>query len=151
MGLISLATGIAGTYLGAILKFRNDLKAKYDDDLRKMRICAYRKLWELTEPFAIYSPPGLLTYDELKEMSSKKREWYFRTGGWLLSSNCRDSYFSFQKKIKEVLEIATQNHKDSNRLDDTVLDDLKPKCSELRTSICKDIGMRAKPAFRSKD
>lgn len=149
VGLISLAAGIAGTYLGAILKFQNDLRVKYDEDLRKMRICAYQKLWELTEPFARYSAPGPVTHDKLREISSNMRRWYFEIGGWLLSAKCRDSYFSFQNEIKVELEKYTKIKSDA--LDNDVLKELMTKSSTLRTSICKDIGTRAKPIRKDKD
>lgn len=69
-----------------------------------MRIVAYRNLWAFTEPLALYSPPKpAITYYDLSEMSSKMREWYFRTGGWILSEDCRNSYFDFQKTIMGVL------------------------------------------------
>ncbi len=147
VAIVSLVAGIIGTYLSAILKFRNDLKAKYDEDLRKMRIESYKKLWEMTEPFAKYSPPGPVRYLELKEMSSKMRQWYFKTGGWLLSENCRNSYFAFQEEIKKSLENQSANSTDGDSLTDPVFKNLREKSSALRTNICKDIGTRARPAF----
>jgi hypothetical protein len=145
---VSLAAGIIGTYLSAILKFRNDLRAKYDEHLRNMRIESYKKLWEMTEPFARYSPPGPVTYHDLKDISSNMRKWYFKTGGWLLSDNCRNSYFYFQKEIKETLKNELKvSIRDQDSLPETTLEKLRDASSVLRTNICKDIGTRARPAF----
>ena len=43
--IITGAISILGTYLAAIQKFRKDLEAEFDKELRKERISAYSDLW----------------------------------------------------------------------------------------------------------
>ena len=73
-------------------KAMDELAAAYDQELRKERIAAYKDLWKLLEPFALYVPESL-TYQELSPIAEKLRKWYFETGGLFLSASARDRYF----------------------------------------------------------
>jgi hypothetical protein len=43
--IITAGIGILGTYLAAIQKYRKDLEAEFDKNLRSDRIKAYTNLW----------------------------------------------------------------------------------------------------------
>jgi len=103
-GFIGLASGAALAYLGAILKFRKDLEAEYDKDLRRHRIDAYVELWKPLELLARYDRPKPLNRKTLKELSVAMREWYFRVGGLFLSEDARKAYFVSRKRSRISLK-----------------------------------------------
>jgi hypothetical protein len=43
--ILTGSISILGTYLAAVQKFRKELEAEFDKELRKERICAYLDLW----------------------------------------------------------------------------------------------------------
>jgi hypothetical protein len=61
--------------LGVFLKFRNDLKAEYDKELRTARVEAYQRLWQIQQNLARYDLPEPLTPRRLKELSEEMRDW----------------------------------------------------------------------------
>jgi hypothetical protein len=61
--------------LGVFLKFRNDLKAEYDKELRTARVEAYQRLWQIQQNLAKYDLPEPLTPQRLKELSEEMRDW----------------------------------------------------------------------------
>lgn len=103
-GLIGLASGGTLAYLGAILKFRKDLEAEYDKDLRNKRIEAYKDLWKHLQLLARYDRPRPLNRQTLEELTVAMREWYFETGGLYLSEETRKSYFDVKETIKDLLD-----------------------------------------------
>lgn len=103
VAVISLLSGVLVTYLGAILKFRKDLQAKYDIELRDRRICHFTKLWASLEPLAKYSPSAQITYDTIQNLSENLRKWYFNEGGLYLTEASRKTYFGLQKEFVKTL------------------------------------------------
>jgi hypothetical protein len=95
-GLIGLASGAILAYLGAILKFRKDLEAEYDKDLRNKRMEAYKDLWSHLQVLARYDRPKPLNRQTLEELTVAMREWYFEIGGLYLSEEARKSYFDLK-------------------------------------------------------
>lgn len=64
--IIGAIAGVVTTYLGAILKFRVDLKSQYDKDLRDRRIAQYAELWKLTGTFPKYAREKQPTYQDIQ-------------------------------------------------------------------------------------
>jgi hypothetical protein len=147
VSLITGAIGIGGTYLSAVLKFRKDLQAKYDISLRDMRIDPYKDLWKRLEPLATYSPPGPLSYATINQLSAKLREWYFQVGGLFLSESSRKSYFELQKKIEKIVSGHDQI---DDIIPDDMVDEIKFKAHDLRSSMAKDVGTRQESKFKYK-
>jgi hypothetical protein len=144
--LVALISGLIGfipTYLGAIVKFRKDLEAEYDKDLRNKRIVVYKDLWKRLQPLAKYSPPEPITYNKIKEILSSLRQWYFEIGGLFMSENSRVSYFTLMDKLKETTEHFTQ--RDDNLLPEEIYEDIRQLSSNLRTYLSKDVGTRQRP------
>jgi len=78
---LGVVAGAVGTYLGLYWKVRQELVAKYDQELRAERIKHYASLWQITEPLAKYVPPGPVTYSALYSLAKRLRQWYFSEGG----------------------------------------------------------------------
>lgn len=148
------------------------LEAGYAKDLRDKRAAAYRRLWKLLEPLALFHPKADVTYGDLAELGVKMREWYFSIGGLLLSSDARDAYFATQDALTEALRGAEQ-HGTRNQIlrhqsamltvgefgerekqatvwepgKDPLSDYLhvRKRTSALRSTLCDDLGSRARP------
>jgi hypothetical protein len=124
-------------------KSRKDLESQYDIDLRKRRIGAYKKLWELLEPLSKYSPPGPVTLSVLRELSADLRHWYFTAGGIFLSEKTREPYFNLQQGLEAA--IACHPKKNADEVPDETLKVLKALGSRLRTSCTDDVATRVRP------
>jgi hypothetical protein len=139
--LSALVAGVL-TYLTTSLRIRKDLEARYDLDLRERRIRVYKQLWAYLEPFALYSPPGAITRDTLRDLSASLRRWYFESGGMFFSERARDDYFALQKALQPLLDAAT-----SDPVGPQAIADLVEKGSSLRTSLARDVGTRQASKF----
>jgi hypothetical protein len=142
--IIGGVLGILGTYVAAVVKFRQDLKVEYDKDLRAERIAAYRELWGLTRlfPGSEYKRVDEVTPEVLQKLLHQFYEWYFTQGkGLYLSKDSTDKYREFKVALQNVLK--------PGELDETFEDskqdiDLRVKAHELRETVAKDIGTRVK-------
>ncbi|HAJ37901.1 MAG TPA: hypothetical protein DCL15_19700 [Chloroflexi bacterium] len=138
-GLFGVLSGIAGTYLAAILKFRKDLEADYDRDLRSRRLDVYKKLWNHLQLAARYDRPKPLTLSTLEELTTAMRVWYFEEGGIYLSEPTRARYFELKEAIKQLLETGRGADQE---LDDRDSQQLLKLASLLRSSMTSDVGTR---------
>jgi hypothetical protein len=168
---LGIVGGVLVAYVGAVLKFRNDLKAEYDKDLRNRRIEAYQGLWHLLQYVGRYDLPKSLTPKILKELSVEMRKWYFGGGGLYLSEESRTTYFDLKQDIKDVLH-KTKYHRpndvpldpEDSELVDVLLDPedselvdvpldpedsklVREKGSLLRKSLTHDVGTRKASAL----
>lgn len=137
--IIGAIAGVVTTYLGAILKFRVDLKSQYDKDLRDRRITQYSDLWRLTGIFPKYAHEKQLTNQDLQGLMVSLREWYFTKGGMFLSDAARDAYFALQEALKSV---SSSQFKSSGCLDEATYELLRSKGSTLRSALVRDVGTR---------
>lgn len=143
---IALATAVVTALLGGLAsyvalgaKIRGELQAEYDKDLRNRRTEAYRALWALTEPLALYSPPEALSPDGARALSECLRGWYF-SDGIVLSAAARDAYFTLQKKLTaEPIAGAAAR---SAPVAPPVLKDLRDASSAMRTILSRDVASR---------
>jgi hypothetical protein len=69
VAIIGAAFGVFGTYLSAILKYRQGLKAEYDKDLREKHIPEYKGLWRWTELFPKYARTKEVSYQNVENLS----------------------------------------------------------------------------------
>jgi hypothetical protein len=138
--IIGATAGVITTYLGAILKFRVDLKSQYDKDLRDKRIAQYCELWKLTGTFPKYARDKQVTHQDLQCLMVALREWYFTKGGMFLSDAARDAYFALQEELK----IASGSLDSSQAVikDEVAYDRLRLKGSALRSALVRDVGTR---------
>jgi hypothetical protein len=134
--IAGLVAGIITTYLGAILKFRDDLRARYDNDLREKRIDEYRGLWRLTEMFPKYARTKPVLMQDIRRLTGNLRDWYFQRGGMFLSGASRDAYFEFQEKLKAVLD---ERRPDETPLEEPVYERLRKVGSDLRSTLVRDV------------
>lgn len=138
--LIGAFAGIVTTYLGAILKFRVDLKSQYDKDLRDKRIMQYTDLWRLTSALPKYAREKPITQQDLQRLTVALRDWYFTKGGIYLSDASRDAYFAMKEELKAVvnslepIEVAV--------VDEPAYEQLRSKVSTLRSALVRDVGTR---------
>jgi hypothetical protein len=147
------------------------LAVGYAKDLRDKRMDAYRLLWNKLEVLALYQPKADLTYSELETLAAELREWYFSSGGLLLSTASRNAYFACQDALVEVLravdaasmtqavrprharitrdELDAQEHSSEawRPAADPAADyvQIRQRTSALRSALCDDLGTRARP------
>lgn len=138
--IIGAIAGVVTTYLGAILKFRVDLKSQYDKDLRDKRIAQYYDLWKLTGTFPKYAREKQLTHQDLQCLMVALREWYFTKGGMFLSDAGRDAYFALQEELKLVGDSLDSSQ--AVVLDEATYERLRSKGSALRSALVRDVGTR---------
>jgi hypothetical protein len=103
-GLFGIVSGALIAYVGAVLKFRKDLEAEYDKDLRSKRIEGYKELWQQLQLLAKYDLPKPLNIQTSQELTVSMRTWYFEAGGLYLSEDTRAFYFDLKRTIKEIFD-----------------------------------------------
>lgn len=144
--IVALVTGIFGiisailvAYVSAAVKFRKDLEAEYDRDLRKRRIELYTGLWEHLQVLARYDLPKPLNQQTLQDLSVAMRKWYFdEAGGLYLSDEGREDYFDLKHTIQEIVENNTYKPEETfNQQDST---NILTKGSLLRARLKTDVG-----------
>ena len=154
------------------LEVRQQLASQYDADLRARRFKAYASLWRPLEPLALYTPPSDVTYQDLDDLASHLRRWYFARGGLLLSEEARECYFDLQDALTRALRAADEAQLPRTQvirrrdllLTRSELDGLEAPGAEapngapapaflhvrratsaLRSALCVDLGSRAAP------
>lgn len=141
--IIGVFFGFISTYLAAILKFRQDLRAQYDKDLRDKRIEEYRELWELTGAFPKYAVPKSVTYGDANKLAENLRIWYFGKGGMFLSDDSRNAYFKYQEAFKKILADETEDlSRPLGKPGDRTYELLRQRGSKLRSALVRDVGTR---------
>ena len=139
-GLFGIISGAFLAYLSAILKFRKDLEAEYDKDLRTHRLKVYEQLWNHLQFVARYDRPKPLNASTLEELTTSMRQWYFEVGGLYLSEGSRSSYFQLKSAIWELLN--TPKYEAGEELDEEDRKRLLDQASLLRARLTKDVGTR---------
>jgi hypothetical protein len=137
--------GIVGTYVAAILKFRKDLEADFDKEIRKERIQEYPKLWRLLELLAKYDRPDPVTPAHLADLSVAMRKWFFDGGGIYLSDRARESYFALKRQLQKVAHSSRQQS--DQAIDEQEAGKLVQAASLLRAHLTRDLGTRRTPAI----
>ncbi len=84
------------------LKALQDLQLEYDKDLRIRRITSYSELFSLMIIFAKYPEPDTITFTRLDEIGLSFREWFFKSGGLLMTEKTRALYFDIQDGFRIV-------------------------------------------------
>lgn len=129
------------------MKFRKDLEAEYDKDLRAKRIEVYKELWSHLGLLARYDRPKPLNRKTLKELTTAMREWYFQIGGLYLSEETRKAYFDLKEIIKNDLEGSDFRDDKEKELASADLEKLIAQASLLRSHLTHDIGTRKTSAI----
>ena len=94
---------LLGGLLGVWLKYIFDYKAMVFKELWNKRHEVYKKFFTISSAFPLYPEPAKVTYDELYEISTALRDWYFNESGLSLSINSRKFYFKLQQSIQDIL------------------------------------------------
>jgi hypothetical protein len=137
--LLLALIAIAGSVLGALINGTLATRAKVNEEMRKLRLDSYPRLWELTSRFSRW-PRTANTYGELKGLHGQVREWYYKTGGLHLSDNSRDRYGEVQELVAAHLG-ASESRADEH-LHAHVYQGLLDACSALRTALTEDLESR---------
>lgn len=138
--VVTAVLAVVGTYFTT----RRNLEASFDTSLRDLRLEAYKALWQALQPLAKYDRPQALTRDQVRELATILRTWYFETGGLFLSRRTRQDYFA----LLDGLETATAVEK--KRLRDGDDEFLRVLGSRLRTGMTADVGTRRSFPFRER-
>jgi hypothetical protein len=139
-GLLGIISGALVAYVSAVLKFRKDLEAEYDKDLRNQRINVYKDLWRRLDLVARYDRPKPLNASTLQELTVSMRQWYFEIGGLYLSEESRKTYFDFKKTIEKLLKSSKYEAGELLNPQDTTI--VLDQASLLRARLTKDVGTR---------
>jgi len=110
----SIASTLVGALVGAGLTHHfwvrqklMEIRGAYDQELRTQRLTAYQALWLNCQPLAQFSPDEDVRYTDVVGMGRKLREWYFTTGGLVLTHRARDLYMFFQETLDRVAQEAS--------------------------------------------
>ena len=138
---VGLLVGFAGTYFGAVVKYRKDLETEFDREIRKERIRTYAELFQHTDLLARYDRPAPLDNAHLHDLSVAMRKWYFECGGMFLSEETRKIYFDLKDILRDSIDLSP----DKRAVELTDPKQLIGAASLLRAALTKDLGTRRSP------
>lgn len=78
-----------------------------------------------------------VTYLKLKAMSEQMRDWYFCSGGILMSEKTRALYGMLQEEINA--RILKNKKPDANLVENEEYDTIQKLCSSVRSEMTKDL------------
>ncbi len=120
------------------------LSTVIDLDLRNHRLAKYQSLWEMTSILPKRPKADDVSYQDLEAFGMKLREWYFREGGMFLSHRTqKEGYVPLQDKIRDILDLGA-----SGGISDEHYEQVRGKCSDLRSFLAEDIQSRREVEFR---
>lgn len=138
---------LVGGLLGGMLKYLFDLlKAKMDyrfdtfSELQKDRFEAYKKLWAISKIIPRWPRREHVTSAELENTSVLLRDWYYDTGGILLTERTKEKFLKIQAELNRY--IAESENGGTLEIDHTIYDHLHKVFSELRTELTIDLMSR---------
>jgi hypothetical protein len=135
--ILGLATWLGKVWSDRIAQSEK-LRGEIDLDLRKLRIDAYKLIWEETDILPAWPKDQKVTYGDLDKFSAQLKDWYFKKGGIFLSYNAHHKgYIPLQKAIADL--DAKQKDSPLAKTDYTAI---REKCSALRTLLTQDIQSR---------
>lgn len=140
--VISAVIGAVVSYLGALLKNFMDIRAKVDESLRESRIPVYKELWIKTSLLPKRPRSEKVTYEVLAQFSVDLTDWYFNRGGIFMSKRAFAAYGILQDTIHRVLPKGGEG-----RVSDLHYDEVRDKCSKLRTELTNDLLSRRGAPF----
>jgi hypothetical protein len=106
--LVGLLTGIFGGFASIVVARWTRLGA-LDQAVHEKRLECYPKLVKATSPLALYFPAYAsetpsLTPAGCRAIGREMSEWYFGTGGLLMSEKARDSYFRLARALSKAAQ-----------------------------------------------
>ena len=124
----------------ALLKPEASIRAEalVPEKLLHERIAAYKELWELTKRLPKWPRATGVTYDNLHDLSTSLRGWYFTGGGGMfLSRTAHTAYAALQDSLTAILMEYS-----SGDIENGHYDAVRELCSALRTALARDVGSR---------
>ena len=102
--ITSIVGGAVAGVAALLLSYANRFR-EFDQSVHDLRLRAYPKLVKATAPLALYfNSTHTLTKVEIDRIGKGMSEWYFNTGGLLLSSKSRDAYFLLTRALTRAPE-----------------------------------------------
>jgi hypothetical protein len=103
IGALGLAVGIAGT-ASTLWVARRTRAGALDQSVHDSRLQTYPQLVKSTSPLGVYFPHYGSAIESLvpatcARMGWAMSQWYFNSGGLLLSEQSRDAYFKFARAL----------------------------------------------------
>ncbi len=131
---ISAIIGAIVSYVGAVLQNMLAVRTKVDEALLKTREDLYKPVWDRMRLLPKWPRRNKVTYEQLTAFSESLRDWYFDGGGMYLSGGAQKKYANLQDTIAAVLR-----RQMSGDVSDKDYDDIRDRCSALRTEMTKDL------------
>jgi hypothetical protein len=141
-GTAALLTAV----VGGLITGATNARAQAGEDLRTARLESYPALWLLTGVLPEW-PRVTITHGDLWNLHQRLAEWYFRTGGYLLSENSRARYGELQGHLDKLMP--AEPAESSVSLDEDTYDEVRESCSALRTALTEDLESRRSRSFLS--
>ncbi|MEO8413093.1 MAG: hypothetical protein ABI472_05510 [Ginsengibacter sp.] len=138
----SLITLVIGGFLGGLVKSLLDYRNQVFSQLWDKRLKAYTELWKIMGQFPLWPALDDVTYIKLFEMSKSMRDWYFGSGGILMSHETRTLYGDLQEDINA--RILKDKKNDENLVRKDEYDTVQKLCSLLRNGMTNDLLSRKK-------
>jgi hypothetical protein len=145
-----ILTLVIGTMAGGLLKTvfdkwaaRTTLDTKISEKLQEDRYNSYLKIWKLSELLSSWPKNIDASFQDVFELSTQMKNWYFEGNGMLMSIETREQYGKVQDVIANELE---KNNDRSLKLG-VSYEIIRNEFSNLRTSMTEDLQSRKRQFF----
>ncbi|HVG16013.1 MAG TPA: hypothetical protein VM935_13670 [Chitinophagaceae bacterium] len=137
----SLITLVIGGFFGGVIKSLLDYRSQVFSHLWEKRMTAYSGIWKLMKEFPLWPRVNNVTYSTLYGMSHAMKEWYFDSGGILMSEKTRNAYGNLQEEINANI---LAGKKPEDFVDPLEYNRIQKLCSGVRTEMTRDLLSRKK-------
>ena len=143
-GWVTPALAVAGVVVGSLLtgvltwwNDRHTADSALQTEKYKQRLLAYQALWACTSSIRRAPDPSPLPRSSVVDVISRLDEWYFESGGLLLTERSRERYFNFM----DELQVFLRSNNPSVPTADYV--SIYTAASELRSQTASEVGGRS--------
>jgi hypothetical protein len=134
---LAVATAVAGLGAGvaATVAARIERRAGLGGALQARRLAAYQELFSVLKPFALDGRP-IPTAADRRRVAEELTDWYYHTGGAVVSAHIRDAVLDFRAALIGTL--------DRNELQASLkkADPFRDAASSLRTVLTEEVFAR---------
>jgi len=144
--VVTAASAMGVAALTGLVSYRItrwNIRKEFEIELRKQRLDAFKKLWAISQPLALYGRKEPVTRAVISRLAQDLRQWYFEEGGMFLSDASRDKYMALQESLQKAIRSpggGAEPVAEPDALDAKTFEGVRQKGSELRSALRESFG-----------
>jgi len=137
--LIVAVVAVIGAAIGAAVSSWLGGRQAVSQDTREHRLASYPSVWSRTSVVSRW-PKTTARFENLCDLHTDLRTWYYTIGGLYLSENARTRYGQLQELLGRVVDRDDETAAGADA--DAAYDDVMEAASAFRSALTEDISSR---------